>query len=131
MTTLLDWSARTDLIDLVPLEARTTSGNGPAFNVQPYTGRAMVLLESQPGTGTAPLLSVPRLQDSADGVSGWADVTNELGLVVRFNNVGAAPSLQRIWFDVGATRGFVRGGWNMSGTTPSFTFSMLLLARLT
>lgn len=130
MTTLLDWSARTDLIDLVPLAARTVAGSGTAFNVQPYTGRSMLILECGVPTGGSPILSDIRLQDSPDGTTGWANVTNDISGQPRFANVTGA-SLQRLWFDAGATRGFVRMAWNMSGTTPSFTFSVLLLARLT
>lgn len=130
MTTLLDWSARTDLIDLLPLVARTAAGNGAAFNVQPYTGRALLILESTAGTGTSPVLTAPTLQDSPDGTTGWANVTNDLQGPVVFSNVVAA-SVQRRAFDIGATRGFLRVTWGMTGTTPSFTFSCLLLARLT
>ena len=131
MTTLLDWSARTDLIDLVPLEARTTSGAGSAFNVQPFTGRAVFLLESTAGSGTAPLLNAVRLQDSPDGVSSWVNVTDIATGLIQFASVTTAPSLQWLTFDVSATRGFLRVGWSITGTTPSFTFSCLLLARLT
>ena len=131
MTTLLDWSARTDLIELLPLAARTLNGAGAAFNVQPYTGRAVLLFETTAGTGTTPQLAAVRLQDSPDGVGGWVNVTDLTTGLVQFVAVTTAPSLQRLTFDIGATRGFVRIGWGIAGTTPSFTFSCLLLARLT
>lgn len=130
MTALLDWSSKTDLLELVPIAARTASGQGAALNVQAYTGIAFAVLQSAAGTGTSPLLSA-ELQDSLDGTTGWLPIPTEPIAGIRFANVTTTPSVQRRFFNVGACRGFVRASWAISGTTPSFTFGALLVARLT
>lgn len=104
---------------LFPTAARTATVNGAALNIRDNLGRAKIVLDSAAGTGTTPTLDV-KLQDSADGATGFADITG-----AAFTQVtDAGASLQEIPLNVDAVKAFIRGVATITGTGPSFTFSV-------
>lgn len=131
MTILQDPFARTDMIDIRTIGAATASGNTASFNVAAYTGIACMILDCAAGTGTTPQLTNVDIQDSPNGSTGWLALATEPVANFRFATVTTTASLQRRFFNIGACRGFIRVAWTISGTTPSFNFSLILLARQT
>jgi hypothetical protein len=123
MTALLDINGQTQLDNLAPTAARTTTGTGSAVDVRGLKGIAAIVLDSAAGTGTTPTLDLV-IQDSPDGTTGWANVTG-----AAFAQVAGAASRQKIPLDVDAVRGFIRASWTIGGGTPSFTFSANALSR--
>lgn len=123
MTALLDINGVLTQSTLFPTAARTTTTNGPAVDVRGQKGIAAVILDSAAGTGTTPTMDV-KIQDSADGATGWADVPG-----ATFAQVTATASQQKIGLDLDACRGYIRAVATIGGTTPSFTFSVTALGR--
>lgn len=123
MTALLDTNGVLTLAALFPTAARTATANGTALDVRAMKGIASIVLDSAAGTGTSPTMTV-KIQDSADGSSGWADISG-----ATFTQVTTTASLQKIGVDVDACAGYIRAVATIGGTTPSFTASVNLLAR--
>lgn len=117
---LNDVFSPTTRVALAPTAARTATGQGSAVDVRQLVGLGQFMLDCAAGTGTTPNLVVS-IQDSPDGTTGWADV-------ISFTAVTTVASAQDRGLDVRSTRGFVRARWVITGTTPSFTFSLNGLA---
>jgi hypothetical protein len=78
----------------------TASGNGSAVDVGDYHGLAKLILNAGPtnaGTDTI------KIQDSADGSTGWADVTG-----LAFTAVGTSASAQEVLFNADKLKRYVR-----------------------
>ncbi len=104
-------------IILLPQAARTTSGTQSVpLDVSLMTEMAAFLIVNS-ASGTSPSLSV-KLQDSPDGVN-WADV-------YTYPAVTAGNTVLRAgWSDFKYSLGrYLQATWTISGTTPSFTFSV-------
>lgn len=123
MTAWSDIGGVLTLHNVLPTAARNSTANGSAVDVRARRGVGALVLDSAAGTGTTPTLDV-KIQDSDDGSTGWADVSG-----AAFAQVVAAASRQMIAFDVDACRGHIRAVSTIGGTTPSFTFSVNLVAR--
>lgn len=116
---------------LANLAARTTTGNGSAVDSgivggSAYGGEAFVQVTAAAGTG-GPTLIV-KVQGSADGSTGWADLAT-------FSTVAAASvplGLKATWAAgaAGSTPKFLRATWTIAGTGPSFTFAVAAFRRL-
>lgn len=98
--------------------ARTTSGDGSAVTGWSRSaGLAVVKLDVTAASGTVPQLTVT-VQDSPDGTT-WT-TRDTFGVKTGVSNEtrplpgGMAPN--------------VRASWTISGTTPSFTFSVQVAA---
>lgn len=117
---LNDVFSPTNRVALAPTAARTATGQGSAVDVRQVVGLAQFVLDCAAGTGTTPNLVV-NIQDSPDGSTGWATVAS-------FTAVTTVASAQDRALDVRSTRGFLRAQWTITGTTPSFTFSVNGLA---
>ena len=95
---------------------RSATANGSSVDILNYEGQAAAILQSAAGTGTTPTLDV-KLQDSADGSTGWADVTG-----AAFSQVtNAAASAQVVKFNASAVQRYIRAVATIAGTTPSCT----------
>jgi len=103
--------ADTKEVNLAALAARTASDSGSAVELGDR-GTLRLDLTVTAAAGTLPSLQVD-IQTSADG-STWRTIGGFTAL--------AAAGSQRASF-LGADR-FVRAIWTISGTTPSFTFSV-------
>lgn len=95
--------------------ARTSTVTGSAVDVRGYTGPLLVVQDVGAVTGTTPTLD-GKIQDSADGSTGWADVTG-----ATFAQVTAANNIQSIAVQADQTKGYIRYVGTIAGTTPSFT----------
>lgn len=105
-----EW-AETDDVTLAASEARTASGSGSSVELGDR-GTLRLLLDVTAASGTLPSLQVD-VQTSYDATT-WRTLGGFTAL--------AATGSQRASFP-GADR-FVRATWTVSGTTPSFTFSV-------
>lgn len=105
------------------IAARTSTVTGSAVDVRSYKGG--LILEQLVGvvSGTSPTLN-GKIQTSADGSTGWADITG-----ATFTEVTATDNFQKIGFDVRNTSGYIRYVGTIAGTSPSFTMGVALLAQ--
>lgn len=111
-----------DLLDeeeIIPCATRTTTVTGAAVDMQQYVGKVKMVLMSSIGTGTTPTLDV-KLQDSADGSTGWADIAG-----ATFTQVtDAADAIEAIGVTIDSAARYIRGVGTIAGTTPSFSFGL-------
>jgi len=112
------------VLSLLDPSERNATANGSAVDILNYEGQAAAILQSAAGTGTSPTLDV-KLQDSADGSTGWADITG-----ATFTQVtNAAPSAQAVKFNASAARRYIRAVATVGGTTPSFACAVSLVGK--
>lgn len=116
---------------LANMTARTTTSQGSAVDSgiaggTQYGGEAFLEVTAASGTGSPTL--IVKVQGSADGSTGWADLAT-------FTTVAQAdaPTAQKASWAAGAagsTPKFLRASWTITGTSPSFTFAMAAFRRL-
>lgn len=123
MTALQEPNGACDLLILDPLTARAVGAEAftSAQDVRIYTGIATAILMAL--ATTAGTLAV-KLQDSADGSTGWADVPG-----AAFTSVTTGASAQRLAFNVGACRGFIRLSISVSGAGAAYNLGVTALAK--
>ena len=100
-----------------PTAARTSTGQTSGIDLKNYDGDVVFLLDSAAGTGTSPTLDVT-IEDSADN-SSFAAITG-----AAFTQVVGAASAQKLVVNKDSARRYVRVKYTITGTTPSFTFSV-------
>ncbi|MFZ9777582.1 MAG: hypothetical protein ACO3CI_04530 [Schleiferiaceae bacterium] len=100
-----------------PTAARTATGQTSGIDLKDYDGDVVFLLDSAAGTGTSPTLDVT-IEDSADN-SSFAAITG-----AAFTQVVDAASAQKLVVNKDSARRYVRVKYTITGTTPSFTFSV-------
>jgi hypothetical protein len=100
-----------------PTAARTSTGQTSGIDLKNYDGDVVFLLDSAAGTGTSPTLDVT-IEDSADN-SSFAAITG-----AAFTQVVDAASAQKLVVNKDSARRYVRVKYTITGTTPSFTFSV-------
>jgi len=110
------------LIELFPIAARTVTTNGAGFDATQHLGLGKAILDAGAGGGTTPTLDV-KLQDSADNAS-FADIAG-----AAFAQVTTVASLQSIAVNLDSARAFIRAVATIGGTTPTFTFGVIIVAR--
>ena len=104
------------MVEALPVAARTSTANGSAVNLVDYDDDIALTLMTAAGSGTSPTLDV-KVQDSADGSSGWGDVSG-----ATFTQVtDAADAHETIYVDADAVKQYIRIVATIGGTTPSFT----------
>ena len=116
--------SKTYIASLLGADSRNASANGTGFDLQGSNdaeGEAIVILDSEAGTGTSPTLNV-KLQDSADN-SAWADVTGKV--FTEVTSSGAA--FEKISFNANDVRRYVRAVGTLGGTTPVFVYAVSLV----
>lgn len=108
----------------------TTSQNGSAVDTFGYNS-AMLALEVGTVSGTTPTLDV-KVQDSADGSIGWADVSGLTLTQVTASNNSQALAIEGLNSSANgvARKRYLRVVGTIAGTTPSFDFNAeVLLGR--
>lgn len=111
------------VIYLATSAALTATGNGSAVDVRAYSGEARLALSAS-ATGGAGQTYSGKIQDSADGSTGWADTG------VGFTQVtNSAASNEVIGVNVDRFRRFIRVVDTLAGTTPTVTRSVALIAK--
>lgn len=103
--------------------AKTATVTGAAVDIRDYTGSLKVIQDVGTVSGTTPTLD-GKIQDSADGSTGWADVTG-----ATFTQVTASDSQQAIGLDTRACKRYVRYVGTIAGTTPSFNVAALFVGQ--
>lgn len=100
---------------IVPARITATT-NGPAIDLLPFDGQAMVHLNSGATEGAGQTLDV-KIQHSADGATGWTDaVSLPSGLPLAFAQVtNAAASAQTIEFNTTDTHRYIRAVQTFAG----------------
>lgn len=106
------------LLAFHPTAARTTTGNGTAVDAQTFDGDLFLVLDSAAGTGTTPTLDV-KIQSSDTSGGTFTDITG-----ATFTQVTGTASQQSIVISKDEARRWIRIVYTVSGTTPSFTFSV-------
>jgi hypothetical protein len=99
----------------IPSAARTTSGNGVAYEVGNRTELRGCVLDVTAASGTPSL--VVNIQTSDDNVNWRTQAT--------YTTVTAAPANQHL--SQGGLDRFLRFSWTITGGTPSVTFSVGVL----
>jgi hypothetical protein len=131
--------------DIRTSAAQTATGNGGAIPVAGITEMA-VLIDCTTSSGTTPVLDL-YLQSSSDGGTTWYDLPFELSIATTNPASAAAGVVQTdnrdilngttdcATNDVRAIAKYsvfgdqVRAAWVISGTTPSFTFSVKAIGK--
>ena len=125
MTALQDPNGACDMLILDAVATRLEGAEvfTTAQDVRTYVGITTAILMAIANTvGT---LAV-KLQDSVNGSTGWADIAG-----AAFTSVTAGPSSQRLAFNVGACRGFVRLSITVTGASASYDMGVVALAKRT
>lgn len=113
-----------DAIEMVAPGRITATANGAAVNVRDYVGKGKLTLATGAGGGTTPTYDA-KVQESADGSTGWTDVSG-----AAFTQVtGAADATESIGLDFNAMKAFLRIVETITGTNPTFDRSITLTAR--
>jgi hypothetical protein len=124
MTALQDPNGACDLLILrLPGVLGEGEGLTAAQDVRTYTGVATAIMAAF--AGVAGTLTV-KLQDSADGSTGWADVPGG-----AFPVMTSGAEIRRLPFNIGATRGFIRANLVLVGAGASYNVSISCLAKRT
>jgi len=103
--------------------AVTATANRSAVNIRDYAGPIHVTLDSAAGTGTDPTLDVT-LQQSADGSTGWEDITG--GAFAQVTDAGAA--FETLTLDSDKLQPYIRAVDTVTGTA-SFARAVHLTGR--
>jgi len=111
------------LTSVSAIAARTSTVTTSSIDVRSYSGG--LIIEQLVGvvSGTTPTLA-GKIQTSADGSTGWADITG-----ATFTSVTASDSFAKIGINVRETLGYIRYVGTIAGTTPSFTMGVALLGQ--
>tara|TARA_R110002110_G_scaffold199101_1_gene409859 strand:- start:1 stop:384 length:384 start_codon:yes stop_codon:yes gene_type:complete len=109
-----------DTVEVLPAVRRTATANGSAVDIQQYVGKLKFVLATSAGGGTSPTLDV-KLQDSADGSTGWADISG--AAFTQVTDAADATADLGIWAN--AVKRYVRAVVTISGTSPTFDCALV------
>ena len=118
MTILRQALDKLQLTALHPTAARTATGNGTGIDVQTMDGDLFLVLDSAAGTGTSPTLDI-KVQSSDTSGGTYSDITG-----ATFTQVTGTASQQAITISKDEAKRYIRVVYTISGTSPSFTFSV-------
>jgi hypothetical protein len=93
--------SRTSAQALANAASQASTVTGAALNIAAMDWEGLFEVTQNVGAITGSITG--KIQDSADGSTGWADVTD-----ATFAAVSAANNTQRLVIDAKATRGFIR-----------------------
>jgi hypothetical protein len=96
----------------------TSTVTGSAVDLITGDGRCFAVQQVGAVSGTTPTLA-GKIQESADGSTGWADISG-----ATFTTVTATDNVQAITFD--RTQRYVRYIGTIAGTTPSFAVAVIV-----
>lgn len=119
--TLSDINSNLTQTAVSAIAARTSTVTSSAVDIRAYKGGFILQQLVGVVSGTSPTLN-GKLQTSADGSTGWTDVSG-----ATFTEVTATDSFQKIGFVENQTLGYIRYVGTIAGTTPSFTMGVALL----
>ncbi len=96
----------------------TATANGSAADMQAGDGPCFAIQQVGAVSGTSPTLA-GKIQESADGSTGWSDVAG-----ATFTTVTASSNYQAISFD--RTKRYQRYVGTVGGTSPSFAVAVVI-----
>lgn len=114
-----------NVIEALANAARTSTVTGGAVDVTKYEGKGQVILMSSAGGGTTPTLNA-KLTESATSGGSYTDVTG--GAFTEVTD--AADSTQMIPIDFDASKGFLKVVGTLAGTSPEFSFGVVIVGQL-
>lgn len=112
--------------DAITFKALTSQGTatstvtGSAVDTREYVGNLIVVQQVGTVAGTSPTLA-GKIQDSADGSTGWADVSG-----ATFTTVTASTAIQAIRIQQRDCKRYIRYVGTIGGTSPDFDFCVTL-----
>ena len=115
---LIDFQNEASYLKLSAPAASTSTITGAAVDLLGYQGKVKVTQDVGAVSGTTPTLN-GKIQDSADGSTGWADVTG-----ATFTEVTASTNVQSIGVDTRLAKRYIRYVGTIAGTTPSYTMAV-------
>ncbi len=116
--------SKTYVASLLGADSRSASANGTGFDLQGSNdaeGEAIVILDSEAGTGTSPTLDV-KLQESANN-SDWSDISGATFTQVTDGGAG----FEKISINTNDTERYLRAVATLGGTSPVFVFGVSLV----
>lgn len=115
----IDMKGEFGFLTISDIAARTSTVTGSAIDLQTYIGKVAIIQQVGTVSGTTPTLD-GKIQDSADGSTGWTDVSG-----ATFTQVTASNNQQVIAVDTRVARRYVRYVGTIAGTTPSFAVGVI------
>ena len=104
--------------NLHPTAAQTATGTATGVDLQSYDGDLVLILDSTAGSGNTPTLDVTIEHSDALG-SGYTALTG-----AAFTRVTTSASNQKLVISKDEAKRYVRVAYTISGSSPSFTFSV-------
>jgi len=114
---LIDFQNEAGYLELSKPLARTSTVTGSAVDIRDYQGVLKITQVVGAITGTPTLDG--KIQDSADGSTGWADVTG-----ATFTQVVAADQIQSIGVDTRAVKRHIRYVGTIGGGSPNLSMAV-------
>ena len=113
-----------NIIQILPAVRRTATGSVADIDIQDYEGPCQLILTSSAGGGTTPTLDVTLHHATSSGGS-YAAVS--AGVFTQLTDAADVTSM--IALNCSDLRRFVKGTATISGTSPTFDCSLVLVAR--
>ena len=117
-TKLHDVANQTLLSAAVSPQTLTASANGSAIDMISADGACFCIQQVGAVSGTSPTLA-GKIQESADGSTGWADISG-----AAFTTVTASTNTQVISFE--RTKRYLRHVATIAGTNPSYAVAVVI-----
>ncbi len=112
---IIDVHNELNVVELLVPDSITATATGSAVDIQGYQGKLKATQHAKQGTGTNPTLN-GKIQDSADGSTGWADIAGETFTEVT----DSADAIEAIGVDTRACKRYIRYVGTLAGTNPVF-----------
>lgn len=100
-------------------DRETSTVTGSAVDIRQYVGGLEIYQAVGTVSGTTPTLD-GKIQHSADGSTGWADVTG-----ATFTQVTASDAGESITISADSSLGYIRYVGTIAGTSPSFDLAVI------
>ncbi|MGA0208264.1 MAG: hypothetical protein ACO3LT_10805 [Ilumatobacteraceae bacterium] len=100
-------------------DRETSTVTGTAVDIRQYFGKLELFQAVGTVSGTSPTLD-GKIQDSADGSTGWGDVSG-----ATFTQVTASDDEQSITISADSSKGYIRYVGTIAGTSPSFDLAVV------
>ena len=128
MTSVANAFAKGLLLPLHVLNTRTATGQSTGVDLLDYEGVATITLDSAAGTGTTPTNAVTF--DESDDNSTWSAIpAAEFMEGTNFTGLTTVASQQVRHINVSERKRYIREVHTITGTTPSYTFSVSMIAQ--
>jgi hypothetical protein len=114
---MINLGDQVQVLNLHPTVARTATANSTGVDIQQIVDQIAIVIDSAAGTGTSPTLDV-KIQESSDN-STFTDISG-----LAFTQITTSASVQKIVLNKGATKRYIRVVSTITGTTPSFSYSV-------